>query len=103
MSKTYKKYPDHYLRQPRGVRQALRAKARDSEVKFRTGSIPPSSWDDNQMDDQVWAPEVAAEKMVKVGMDKDVIIQKIRRKFNLTQRQAEEVIKYRIGYDIYPY
>lgn len=93
MSKTYKKYPEHYLRHPKGHRQALRCKQDDQGVHFRNRSVPPSSWEDIWHCRITYLPCKAVEAMVDLGMDKSTIASKIITKYRVSRRQANEIIE----------
>lgn len=93
MSRTYKKYPECYLRHPKGHIQALRCKQDNQGVPFRNKSVPPSSWDDLGACRIAWLPYHAVDSMVDLGMDKSTIAQKIVIKFHISYRQANEIIE----------
>jgi len=91
MGKTYKRTPTDMHRNPKGRKQALIEKSRHG--KTRNKSIPPDAWEDLPYDDQVYLPYHAADHMVDQGVETDEIIRKLRLKFKLSQKQAEEVVE----------
>lgn len=92
MGKTYKRtYPDDMHRKPRGRKQALIEKSKFG--KTRNKSIPPDAWDDLSYDNQIYLPYHAANHMVDQGLKFDEIIQKLRQKFKLSHKQAEEIFE----------
>lgn len=93
MSRTYKKYPELWHRQPKGHVRALRNKQDNQGVPFRNKSVPPSSWEDLSTCRIAWLPFNAVEAMVNVGMDKDTIASKIVIKYHLSYRQVHEIIE----------
>lgn len=83
MGKTYKKYPLMYYRQPRGRKQALVQGARKK-------AVPPDAWDDIRCDKQCWLPYDLGHRFHEAGMSREEAIRKLRRKFRLSQLDAED-------------
>jgi len=84
MGKTYKKTPRSMHRRPKGFKQAKINQTRNK-------AVPPNSWEDLGFDDQCYIPYNAAESMFQKGFDKEKIIDKLKRKFNLSHQDAREI------------
>jgi hypothetical protein len=91
LSKTYRHFPEEIVRKPKGHKWAVINGA-------RKGAIPPSSWEDQPIDAEAYIPYNAAERMYTAGILPSVIVSKLRTKYRLTQRQAEEVVNSVIEY-----
>ena len=87
MGKTYKSFTYSYLRVPRGRKAAL-------IQGVRKKAVPPDPWEDICHDMHCYLPMRAAENMRKQGVDDETIIKKIRRKFKLSQNEAERVVSW---------
>jgi len=94
MGKTYKRLPEGVMRSPRGRKKALIEK--EKHGKIRNKAIPPDAWDDIQHDQQAYVPWRAAERMLDQGLDVDTIVKRLRQKFKLTQRQAEDILLHKV-------
>ena len=84
MGKTYKTFAEGYFRSPRGRKQALLH-------GWRYRAIPPSAWDDISVDRHALLPYTLAKKFHESGLSREEAIRKLRKKFRLSQRQAEAV------------
>lgn len=85
MSKTHRHYPEDVIRKPKGFKKAI-------INQVRRGAIPPNSYDDVNFSPECYIPFNAAERMYNAGILPETIIKKLRAKYKLTQRQAEEVV-----------
>jgi len=87
VGKTYRAYPDDncIIRKPKGHKQAIINNARKK-------AIPPSAWDDLPHNPECYLPFHIASRMIDNGFDDNTIIKKLKIKYKLTQRQAEEVL-----------
>jgi hypothetical protein len=86
MGKTYKKYPKHFHRRPRGRTQALINEARH-------GAVPPDAWDDIPHCSSAMLPFNVARKMVLQGKwDLETIAHKLSKKFHLSYKEALDLM-----------
>jgi hypothetical protein len=83
MGKTFKKFPRSYYRRPKGRKRALVQEARKR-------AVPPDAWDDIRYDKQCWFPDELGRRFREAGISREEAIRKLRRKFCLSQREAEE-------------
>lgn len=97
MSKTYKRIPYGYFRDPKGHKKYLMERTTKDEgvPALRYRAIPPDPWDDVQFDRQVWIPYQACGNMVRKGLQDDLIIRKLVGKFHITSAQAEKILKWK--------
>ena len=57
----------------------------------RTKAVPPSSWEDIKLSPEVYLPEKAMKRMKKKGIPRDVAINKLKKKWNLSTEDAEKL------------
>jgi hypothetical protein len=84
MGKTHRRLPIGFLRSPRGRKQAL-------IQGCRYKAIPPDGWDDIPAQKEAMFPYDIARRFHVEGMPREVAIRKLRKRFRLTQREAEAV------------
>jgi hypothetical protein len=88
MSRTYKTSRNR-LRNPRGQKQALIQGARKRAV--------PPDWDDKPLDKQCRVHYKVAVQLLKAGEAKDEVINKIRHRSGLTQRESRDIVLSAMG------
>lgn len=82
MSRSYKRYTGNCFRSPRGHKQARIA-------GLRKRKVPPSSYEDVQLDKQVFLPQRIAYKLAAKGISYWEIIRYLMRKFKVRLGDAE--------------
>ena len=89
MSRTYRKPPALWrcFRRPKGIRNAKRN-------NVRHGAIPPSSWDDVKFNQEVWTPFKIAKQLAVLGVDREIIAEKLCAKFKIPKYTAVELAYY---------
>jgi hypothetical protein len=75
------------FRVPRGHKKALTHGSRKK-------AVPPSSWDDIKLSPETYLPAKAMKRMKKKGVPKEVAIEKLRNKWNLSTDDAEKLAEY---------
>ena len=85
MARTFKRLPTRWYRRPKGFRQA-------KIHGVRRKAIPPNDWEDICADNQCYLPYKIAFTLHKKGFSKEIVIKKLRRKFNLKEWEARRVV-----------
>jgi hypothetical protein len=75
------------FRAPRGHKKAL-------SQECRKKAVPPNSWDDIKLSPETYLPEKAMKRMKKKGIPRDVAIERLRKKWNLSTDDAEKLAEY---------
>lgn len=74
----------HTFRVPRGHKKAL-------SQGCRKKAVPPNPYEDIKLSPEVYLPEKAMKRMKKKGIPRDVAVERLMRKWNISNDDAEKL------------